>query len=345
MDVDIAPAAAWGQVIEDAICSSGVMLVLIGTDWMEPQQPERQPGNVRGGDGSWPVKSRLDDPEDYVRHEIETALQHNIHPVPVLVERAELPAPSDLPYSVRPLFEYQVSHLATPDFDYQVSRLLEVIAGILQEPTDHQEKPDHRPPRRADLLVRAPIAVSVPLLIFAMNYLVGYKSHSAAWTVLIAAAALAALVAITEYRRSRIWRAALACNCLWFILFAIYKVNVQQHLPSHHWKVTAGVTLAGVLMNAIFFIPALSSALSKRAPSKRVHPILPVFLGLMAAGLGIVSYGHIPGHENLYRGGALVLFAALAANLLAPVLALARRLSARPAAGYAGTGQSPPQPR
>src|SRR5215469_5511618 len=63
MDVDIAPAAAWGQVIEDAICSSGVMLVLIGTDWMQSQQPERQPGNVRGGDSSWLAKSRLDDPE------------------------------------------------------------------------------------------------------------------------------------------------------------------------------------------------------------------------------------------------------------------------------------------
>jgi hypothetical protein len=184
----------------------------------------------------------------------------------------------------------------------------------------------------------------VPLLIFALNYLVGSPHPGpAAWIVLIATAALAALVTATEFRRSWIWTAALECNCLWFILFAIYRMRVQQHLPIHHWKVTIGVTLAGALINVLFFIPALSSVLGKK---RVVHPILPVFLGLMATGLGFGSYAHKPpGHENLYKVGGLVLIAALVVNLLAPVLALARRSSARHAAGDAGRSPPSPAPR
>jgi hypothetical protein len=63
-------------------------------------------------------------------------------------------------------------------------------------------------------------------------------------------------------------------------------------------------------------------------------------LGQRIATLGIGSYAHFPGHENLYRGGMLVLFAAVVVDLLAPVLALARRSSARPTAGGPPNSQS-----
>ena len=342
MDVDsITPATDWGEAIEAAIRSSGVMLVLIAKDWMQPRQAD----DSRSEAGLVPAESRLDDPEDYVRREIEAARQYNIPLIPVLIERTEPPPRDKVPASVRDLFKIQAIGLeAGPHWKGDVSTVLEAVERFvipLSPDAPAQSLPPDRPVSHANLLVRGPLTVSVPLLIFAVNYLVGYKTHSAAWIALIATAALAALVAASEYNRSRIWVAALECNCLWFILFAIYRVRVQQYLPSPHWKFGAGLTLAGALINALFFIPALSSVLGKK---RVVHPILPVFLGFMAAGLGIGSYAHIPGHGSLLRGGALVLFAAVAVNLTAPVLALARRSSARPAAGDADRSRPSPGP-
>lgn len=341
IDVDsIAPGNDWGEEIEDAIRSSGVMLVLISKDWMQPQPADDSQGEM----GFLPAESRLDDPEDYVRREIETARQYKVPLIPVLVERTEPPPRDKLPASVRDLFKIEAVDLEVKRWDADVSRLLETVERFVIPRTPDTPPPAPPPPppptdSRASLLVRGPLAVSVPLFIFAVNYLVGYNAHAAAWMPLIAFAALAALVAATEYRRSRIWTAALVCNCLWFILFAIYRTRVQQHLPSPHWRVAAGITLAGAVINVLFLIPALSSALGKK---KVVHPILPAFLSLMAAGLAIGAYAHIPGHGNLYRAGAVVLFAAVAVDLLAPVLA--RWSPARPAVGGAGPSHASPGP-
>jgi TIR domain len=329
MDIDSIPVATrWGQAIEDAIRSSQVVLVLIAKDWMRAQHAERRADDSQSDLRLVPGESRLDDPGDYVRREIETALRYNVPLIPVLIDRAEPPPLDKLPESVRALFDIEAVDLELKRWDDDVSNLLKAVETFFPP----------LPPPRAPLLVRGPLAVSVPLVILAVNYLSGYSAHSAAWIVLIATAALAALAAASEYKLSRIWAAALVCNCLWFILFAINKMIIQQHLPFKHWKVILVELLAGVLLNVLFFIPALRSALSKK---RAVHPLLPVFLGLMVAGLGIASYARA-GHENLYQGAALVLFAAVVVDLCAPVLALARRSSARSAAGAVGHSSSSP---
>lgn len=329
MDIDSIPVAVrWGQAIEDAIRSSAVVLVLIAKDWMRPQQAERGADDSQSGLRLVPGESRLDDPGDYVRREIETALRYNVPLIPVLIDRTEPPPLDKLPESVRALFDIEAVDLELKRWDDDFSNVLEAVERFVPPPL-----------LRANLLVRGPLAVSVPLVILAVNYLGGYAAHSAAWIVLIAVAALAALAAASEYKRSRIWAAALVGNCLWFILFAINKTTIQQHLPVAHWKVIAGVTLAGVVLNVLFFIPALRSALSNK---RSVHPLLPVFLGLMAAGLGIATYARTPEHRNLFQGAALVLFAAVVVDLFAPVLALARRSSERSAADT--VGRSSPSP-
>ena len=299
MDVDSIPAPAdWVKAVEDAICSSAVMLVLIGKDWT----------------GRPPDDNRLDNPGDYVRREVEIALQHNIPIIPILIDRAEMPTPEELPESLRPLVRYEALQLEGGRWKDDFSRLTKTLVPILT---------------RANLPVLSPIALSVPLLIFTLNYNIVHYKTNLAWQVLVATAFLAALLAAMEFRRSRIWVVALECNCLWLMLFGIYKLALQHALPLSHWKAAAAVTLAGAVINVLLFIPALIFVLgSKHA----VHPLVPAFLGLMAIGLGIGFFAHFPHHGYLYRAGALVLFAALLVILFASFLGLARRFSARPAA-------------
>jgi hypothetical protein len=69
MDVDsIEPGLDFGRVIEDAVSSSAVMLVLIGDKWLTTTDP-------RG-------LQRLDNPDDYIRLEVEAALGHDIRVIP-----------------------------------------------------------------------------------------------------------------------------------------------------------------------------------------------------------------------------------------------------------------------
>src|SRR5438045_2240612 len=57
MDVDSIPAATdWGQAIKAAIHSSGVMLVLIAKDWMQPQQAERRANDSQSGERLVPAE-------------------------------------------------------------------------------------------------------------------------------------------------------------------------------------------------------------------------------------------------------------------------------------------------
>src|SRR5205085_8407252 len=79
MDVDhIEPGEDFVQVIEAAVASSAVLLAIIGRHWLTT------------GDAT---ARRLDNPNDFIRLEIATALARNIRVIPVLVQDASMPGP------------------------------------------------------------------------------------------------------------------------------------------------------------------------------------------------------------------------------------------------------------
>src|SRR4051812_21225570 len=87
IDVDaIAPGVDFVERIRDAVASCDVILVLIGEDWI----------SMSGADGT----RRIDDPGDFVRLEIDAALERGIPIVPVLVEGARMPGPQELPENI-----------------------------------------------------------------------------------------------------------------------------------------------------------------------------------------------------------------------------------------------------
>ena len=83
MDVDsIEPGLDFGEVISEAVQNCRVMLVVIGPRWMASTE-----SGVR----------RLDSPDDYVRIELEQALNRGVRVIPVLVDGAVMPQGLDLP--------------------------------------------------------------------------------------------------------------------------------------------------------------------------------------------------------------------------------------------------------
>jgi len=84
MDVDtILLGRDFRQVLREHLESCDLMLVLVGRDWVDAKNASGQ--------------RRLEDPDDFVRLEIQAALKRNIRVAPVLVQDAEMPNVAQLP--------------------------------------------------------------------------------------------------------------------------------------------------------------------------------------------------------------------------------------------------------
>jgi hypothetical protein len=103
--------------IDSKLSRCEVVLAIVGPGWTGP-----------GGD----ARPRLDDPEDYVRVEIEAALKRGIPVIPVLVQGTAMPARNQLPASLSEFAFRNAAHVRPdPDFHNDMDRLL----GGLREQT------------------------------------------------------------------------------------------------------------------------------------------------------------------------------------------------------------------
>ncbi len=120
LDIDtIEPGTDFVSVLRDSLQQTAVVLVVIGRRWT----------SLRDASG----RRRLDDPADFVRLEVETALQRGVPVVPVLVDGAALPPAVELPASLAPLTTRQAVSLDHAEFHDDAERLcdrLERLAGL-----------------------------------------------------------------------------------------------------------------------------------------------------------------------------------------------------------------------
>jgi len=101
-DVDGIPdGARFRDEIEKHLETCNVVLVIIGPSWLD----DRDAAGRR----------RLDDPEDWVRIEVSTALSHDVCVIPVTVGGASLPAARDLPDNLKSLVQFQRRDLRDGD--------------------------------------------------------------------------------------------------------------------------------------------------------------------------------------------------------------------------------------
>jgi hypothetical protein len=100
MDVDsLAPGVDFVEALERSVGGCDVLIAVIGRRWLSASDEE---GN-----------RRLDQPEDFVRVEVATALKRGIRVIPVLVEGAPVPRSRELPDDLKALVRrnaLEVSH-------------------------------------------------------------------------------------------------------------------------------------------------------------------------------------------------------------------------------------------
>jgi hypothetical protein len=119
VDVDsITLGRDFREILKQQLAKCDLMLVLIGRDWATCRNEFGQ--------------SRLEDPEDYVRTEISSALNREIPVTPVFVQGAHMPAAKDLPQDIRGLASrqgFELSHSRWESDFSELVRRLELDSG------------------------------------------------------------------------------------------------------------------------------------------------------------------------------------------------------------------------
>ncbi len=117
----IEPGMDFVEAIERALRSCGVLIAVIGPRWVD----------AADADGA----RRLDDPNDYTRLEIATALTRtDVRVIPVLVEGATMPTTGQLPEDLEPLARRNAIELSDKRWDFDVSLLVDTLRKALELP-------------------------------------------------------------------------------------------------------------------------------------------------------------------------------------------------------------------
>lgn len=117
LDIDRMRAGqSFPTVLRERLQASKVMLAVIGPQWLILKNDEGQ--------------RRLDDPADWVRLEIATALQSGVVVIPVLVGGASLPRKAELPADLQPLTDQHAVTITTNGFRNEMAGLARDIRAI-----------------------------------------------------------------------------------------------------------------------------------------------------------------------------------------------------------------------
>lgn len=76
-------------------------------------------------------RRRLDDPDDYVRFEVEAALARGVRVIPVLVDGARAPRQQQLPSELHKLARLNSLELSYRRYQYDANQLLDLIRRVL----------------------------------------------------------------------------------------------------------------------------------------------------------------------------------------------------------------------
>ena len=120
----IDPGVDFTRSLETALESCVVMLVLIGPRWLDMSDAKGQ--------------RRLDNPEDWIRQEIATALVRDVRVIPVLLEGAAMPEPDRLSPDLQALVRRQALDMSDMRWRGDLQRLTEALEKI---PGLHRQAP------------------------------------------------------------------------------------------------------------------------------------------------------------------------------------------------------------
>ena len=116
-DIEIPVAQDFSAVLQRAVAASDALVVVIGKAW--------------AGQSSGRFSSRLFEPNDWVRTEIESAFELHKLVIPVLVAGAKMPAAKDLPDSINSLSRLQAFEMTDRHWDNEMRDLVKLIRAAI----------------------------------------------------------------------------------------------------------------------------------------------------------------------------------------------------------------------
>jgi TIR domain len=155
MDVSaIEPGRDFRKAIDQSVTTCSILLAIIGQEWTESRDPLG--------------RRRLEDPNDFVRLELASALRRDIPVVPVLVRGAKMPDVEQLPPDLKELVYRNAVELSHARWKSDVQLLIRALRPYLdasssdrpapaaqkQEPAADAAKPT--PPPRVDTVIAGP---------------------------------------------------------------------------------------------------------------------------------------------------------------------------------------------
>jgi hypothetical protein len=116
---DIEAGSDFVDVIEKAVGHCEALVAFIGPNWLKATND----AGLR----------RLDEPHDFVRLEIASALRRDVRVIPVLVGDQEMPSGDDLPDDLKPLARVQGISLSNDRWDDDLNRLYRALERATDE--------------------------------------------------------------------------------------------------------------------------------------------------------------------------------------------------------------------
>ncbi len=143
MDVEsIKSGQDWPRRLQGRMHRAETVLVIIGPNWLQ------------AGLDMWAIR-RIDQPKDWVRQELATALKEGKKIIPVLVRGARLPPAKALPPSIRPLVRKQSMEIRSECWDHDILLLLAKLA--------REDRPGHVIQEGVGPYPKSKLAVPEPL--------------------------------------------------------------------------------------------------------------------------------------------------------------------------------------
>lgn len=154
-DVDSIPVGKdFRKVLREAVRRAEVVVVIIGPRWLKAI-------DAAG-------KRRLEDPNDFVRIEIESALEMGIPLIPVMVSNARMVSATDLPTTIQPLvFQNGLPVRPDPDFHRDIARLIGALENIVPG-AGPAPAPASKPAAKGSLFWLGGCGVAVVLVLIAL---------------------------------------------------------------------------------------------------------------------------------------------------------------------------------
>ena len=130
MDVTgINPGIDFRKAIDDNVATCGVLLAMIGPTW----------ATITNSSG----ERRLDDPNDFVRLEIGSALGRDIAVIPVLVHDAKMPRPDQLPENLKNLAYRNSVEITHARWNSDVQLLTQALSQYVTATSSTDREPVH----------------------------------------------------------------------------------------------------------------------------------------------------------------------------------------------------------